>query len=172
MKTVTRYRDGETGEIAARGPLLMCGYFNADAENQFRTRTKGWYRTRDLGRRNPDGSITFVGPKMTMIKSGLENVYPAEVEACIRTHPAVAEVCVIGVPDPKWAQNVKAIVVLRKGAQITAEHIVDHCRSSIASYRKPKIVEFCTSLPKLPTGAIDRSGVDSAWGGGGYPKAG
>jgi acyl-CoA synthetase (AMP-forming)/AMP-acid ligase II len=164
--------DGETGEIAARGPLLMCGYFDAEAENQFRTRTRGWYRTRDLGRRNPDGSITFVGPKMTMIKSGLENIYPAEVEACIRTHPDVAEVCVIGVPDPKWAQNVKAVVVLRAGADTTADHIIEHCRAAIASYKKPKIVEFCAALPKLPTGMIDRAGVDSAWGGGGYPTAG
>jgi acyl-CoA synthetase (AMP-forming)/AMP-acid ligase II len=163
--------NGETGEIAARGPLLMCGYFNAHEENLARTNTKGWYRTRDLGRRNPDGSIAFLGPKSTMIKSGLENIYPAEVEACIRRHPDVAEVCVIGVPDPKWAQNVKAVIVLREGASTTAERIIEHCRMNIASYKKPKIIEFCTLLPRLPSGAIDRSGVDAQWGGGGYPKA-
>jgi long-chain acyl-CoA synthetase len=163
---------GEPGEIAARGPLLMCGYFNAPAENLARTHTQGWYRTRDLGRRNPDGSITFIGPKTTMIKSGLENIYPIEVEACIRQHPAVEDVCVIGVPDPKWQQSVKAVVVLRSGAQASAQDIIEHCRANIASYKKPKLVEFTPSLPRLPAGPLDRAEVDARWGGGGYPKAG
>jgi long-chain acyl-CoA synthetase len=105
-----------------------------------------------------------------MIKSGLENIYPAEVEACIRRHADVADVCVIGVPDPKWAQSVKAVVVLKEGAHSSAEHIIEHCRRHIASYKKPKIVEFCASLPRLPTGMIDRPGVDAAFGGGGYPS--
>ena len=164
--------DGEIGEICARGPMVMNGYYGAKEENESRTRTAGWYRTRDLGRRNPDGSISFVGPKVTMIKSGLENIYPAEVEACIRLHPCVHDVCVIGVPDAKWAQHVKAVIVLKEGVEATAEHIVEHCRSHIASYKKPKIVEFCASLPRLPTGLIDRAGVDAEWGGGGYPSVG
>ncbi len=163
--------DGEVGEIAARGPLLMCGYFGAAEENAARTVTPGWYRTRDLGRRNPDGSISFVGPKARLIKTGLENIYPAEVEACIRQHPGVADVCVLGVPDPHWVQNVKAIVVMRVDATITAEDVVEHCRLHIASYKKPKIVTFCDALPRLPNGVLDRDQADAMWGGGGYPSA-
>jgi long-chain acyl-CoA synthetase len=164
--------DGETGEIAARGPLVMNGYYGADNENAARTVTQGWYCTRDLGKRNPDGSIAFVGPKATMIKSGLENIYPAEVEACIRRHPHVADVCVIGVPDSKWAQNVKAVVVMREGASASEADIIEHCRAAIASYKKPKIVTFCDALPRLPNGMIDRARVDAGWGGGGYPAVG
>ena len=107
-----------------------------------------------------------------MIKSGLENIYPVEVENCIRRHPDVQDVCVIGVPDVKWAQNVKAIIVLRPGCDMMPEHIIEHCRAHIASYKKPKIVQFCVELPRLVTGAIDRASVDRQWGGGGYPKAG
>ena len=162
---------GKTGEIAAKGPLVMCGYYGAPNENSART-SDGWYRTRDIGRRNPDGSITFVGPKTTMIKSGLENIYPAEIEACVRRHPAVKDVCVIGVPDPKWAQNVKAIVVLQETVTASAAEIIEHCKLHLASYKKPKIIEFCASLPRLPSGAIDRAAVDAAWGGGGYPQSG
>lgn len=162
--------DGEPGEIAVRGPFVMCGYHGCPEENAARTRD-GWYRTRDVGRRNRDGSIAFVCPKTTMIKSGLENIYPAEVENCIRKHPAVKDVCVIGVPDPKWAQNVKAIVALKDGATADPSEIIEHCRAQIASYKKPKVVEFAAELPRLPNGMIDRSAADAAWGGGGYPSA-
>ncbi|WP_083274856.1 AMP-binding protein [Novosphingobium resinovorum] len=163
--------DGETGEIAARGPLVMNGYYGADAVNQARS-ADGWYRTNDLGRRNPDGSLSFVGPKATMIKSGLENIYPAEVEACIRALPEVSDVCVIGVPDERWAQSVKAVVVLNDTAALDEHAVIEHCRHAIASYKKPKIVAFAPALPRLPNGFVDRAAVDAGWGGGGYPKVG
>ena len=88
----------------------MCGYLNRPEENARRV-VDGWHRTNDLGKRLSDGSLVFVGPKTTMIKTGIENVYPAEVEAALRAHPGVADVCVIGVPDPRWDQNVKALVI-------------------------------------------------------------
>jgi acyl-CoA synthetase (AMP-forming)/AMP-acid ligase II len=162
---------GEVGEIAVRGPMVMCGYWNRPEENMART-AGGWYRTHDLGRRLDDGSICFVSPKTTLIKSGIENIYPAEVEACIRSHPAVADVCVIGVPDPKWDQNVKALVVLKQDTISTAEEIIAHCRASIASYKKPKIVTFVDALPRTQSGTIDRIACDAAHGGGGYPSYG
>ena len=158
---------GETGEIVARGPTIMNGYWNRPEENERRARG-GWHHTNDLGRREADGTITFVGPKTRMIKSAAENIYPTEVEACIAAHPAVAECAVIGVADPQWTQNVKAVVVLADGASATAEEIVEHCRARIASYKKPRTVEFVEKLPKQGW-AVDYDALDARFGGGGYP---
>jgi long-chain acyl-CoA synthetase len=158
---------GEVGEIVARGPTVMTGYWNRPEENARRQRG-GWHHTNDLGRREADGSITFIGPAMRMIKSAAENIYPAEVERCIAGHPAVAECAVIGVPDPKWTQSVRAIVVLEAGASATAEEIIEHCRANIASYKKPRSVEFVDKLPRRGW-AVDYDELDARFGGGGYP---
>jgi acyl-CoA synthetase (AMP-forming)/AMP-acid ligase II len=107
-----------------------------------------------------------------MIKTGVENVYPAEVEACLKQHPGVAEVCIIGVPDPTWDQNVKAIIVAKPDVAFTAQDYIDHCKDRLASYKKPKIVVFADALIKDGAGALDRKAMDDAYGGGGYPKAG
>jgi long-chain acyl-CoA synthetase len=160
--------DGEVGEIVVRGLTVMSGYWNRPELNAERSRG-GWHHTGDLGRRERDGSLTFVGPRTTLIKSAAENIYPAEVEACLTGHPAVKDVCVIGVPDPVWAQRIKAVVVLREGMAALAEDLVDFCRSRIASYKKPSVVEFVAMLPRTPAGAIDRVEVDRRFGGGGYP---
>ena len=158
---------GETGEIVARGPTVMNGYWNRPEENA-RRRRGGWHHTNDLGRRELDGTITFIGPATRMIKSAAENIYPAEVEGCISRHPAVAECAIIGVPDERWTQSVKAIVVLREGARATADDIIEHCRAHIASYKKPRAVEFVEKLPRDGF-AIDYSALDDQFGGGGYP---
>jgi acyl-CoA synthetase (AMP-forming)/AMP-acid ligase II len=161
---------GETGEIVVRGPLVMVGY-HARPDLTAAKQRGGWHHTGDLGRRETDGSITFVGPMTTIIKSAAENIYPVEVENCLARHPDVAEVCVIGVPDPTWGQSVKAVVVLRNGAAASADELIEHCRAHIASYKKPRSVEFTDSLPRTATGAVDRAAVDKAFGGGGYPGA-
>jgi acyl-CoA synthetase (AMP-forming)/AMP-acid ligase II len=158
---------GEAGEIVARGPTVMNGYWNRPEENA-RRRKGGWHHTRDLGRREVDGTITFIGPMTRMIKSAAENIYPAEVEGCIARHPAVAECAVIGVPDPRWTQSVKAIVVLAPDAEATADDIIEHCRGRIASYKKPRQVEFVDALPRTG-GAVDYDALDARLGGGGYP---
>lgn len=158
---------GETGEIVARGPTVMNGYWNRPEENAARQRD-GWHHTRDLGRREPDGSISFIGPATRMIKSAAENIYPAEVESCIASHPAVAACAVIGVPDETWVQSVKAIVVLAPGAAVTAEEIIDHCRTRIASYKKPRTVELVDALPRRGL-AVDYDALDARFGGGNYP---
>ena len=106
----------------------------------------GWHHTHDLGKREADGSLSFIGPKTQMIKSGAENVYPAEVEGCLRQHPAVADCAVIGVPDATWVQSVKAIVLLKPGAQVDAQALIEHCRERIASYKKPRFVEFADDV--------------------------
>ena len=157
---------GEVGEIVARGPAAMVGYFGKDEENARRQRG-GWHHTNDLGRREPDGTISFVGPKTELIKTGVENVYPAEVEGALQKHPAVAEAVVIGVPDPVWDQNVKAVVRLHEAGAATAEDLIEHCKTLIASYKKPKDVDFVDAFPRLESGFIDRDAVKAAHGGGG-----
>jgi acyl-CoA synthetase (AMP-forming)/AMP-acid ligase II len=161
---------GETGEITCRGPLVMNGYWNRPEETARRFRN-GWHHTNDLGRREVDGSITFVGPKTRIIKSAAENIYPAEVEGAIRSHPDVADCAVIGVPDRKWTQSVTAIVVARDGATISADDLVTFCRDRIASYKKPRRIEFVDAIPRQGF-AIDYDALDARFGGGGYPGDG
>ena len=158
---------GEVGEIVARGPTVMHGYHERDELNAERQRS-AWHHTNDLGRREADGSLTFVGPVTRIIKSAAENIYPAEVEGCIARHPAVAQCAVIGVPDPKWTQSVKAVVVLKGGQSASADDIIEHCREHIASYKKPRSVEFAQALPRKGY-AVDYDALDARFGGGGYP---
>jgi long-chain acyl-CoA synthetase len=161
---------GETGEITARGVTAGAGFWNRPELNAVRCRG-GWWHTNDLGRREADGSLSFVGPKTRMIKSGKENIYPAEVERCLREHPLIADAAVIGVPDEVWEQNVTAVVVLRDGAAVSEEDVIVHCRTAIASYKKPKAVVFADVLPRV-NGQLDRDALDRAYGGGGYPGVG
>jgi long-chain acyl-CoA synthetase len=161
---------GETGEITARGPTVMNGYHNRPQLNVQRL-AGGWHHTNDLGKRELDGSITFVGPKGRLIKSAAENIYPAEVEGCLQQHPAVQEVAIIGIPDKKWDQSVKAIVVLKEGERATEDELIEHCRANIASYKKPRSVEFVASLPR-DGWLIDYDALDEQFGGGNYPGNG
>ncbi len=161
---------GETGEIVARGPTVMSGYHARPEENAAR-QTGGWHHTGDLGRREPDGSLTFIGPRTRLIKSAAENIYPVEVERCLASHPAVAECAVIGVPDPRWTQSVKAVVALKPGQAASADELIEHCRARIASYKKPKSVEFVEKLPRKGF-AVDYQALDERFGGGGYPGLG
>jgi acyl-CoA synthetase (AMP-forming)/AMP-acid ligase II len=158
---------GETGEICARGAGVFSGYWNRPELNAAKA-AGGWHHTGDLGRREPDGTLTFIGPRLRMIKSANENIYPAEVERALKSHEAVADAAVIGVPDPEWGQNVKAIIVPKDGAAPTPEEVVEHVRSQIASYKKPRHVEFADSIPKKGY-TPDYDALDAAYGGGGYP---
>ena len=163
-------RQGEVGEIVARGPMICAGYWNRDELNAERTRS-GWWHTRDLGRCEPDGSIAFVAPKTRLLKSGNENIYPVELERCLESHPAVLEAAVIGVPHDKWTQSPKAIVVLAEGRSASPAELIDHCRNSIAPFKRPHSVEFVEELPRRE-GSIDYEVLDADFGGGGYPGGG
>ncbi|MFC7588865.1 AMP-binding protein [Nonomuraea antimicrobica] len=158
---------GEVGEICARGKTLFSGYFARPDLNAEKTKY-GWHHTGDLGRREPDGTITFVGPKLRMIKSGAENIYPAEVERALKTHPAVADAAVIGVPDPDWHQAVKAVVVLDAGATATPDELMEHVRTALAAYKRPRHVVFADTIPKRGF-TPDYDALDEAHGGGNYP---
>jgi acyl-CoA synthetase (AMP-forming)/AMP-acid ligase II len=158
------------GEIVVRGATVTPGYHNRPDLNAARLRN-GWWHTGDLGRRERDGIVTFIGPKSRIIKSAAENIYPAEVEACIETHPGVAEAAVIGIPDSRWGQAVRAIVTVASGAILSQEEVIGHCRRLIASYKKPRDVIFVAELPRR-NGAKDYDELDRLFGGGGYPGAG
>ncbi|MFK0160091.1 AMP-binding protein [Streptomyces sp. NPDC090493] len=172
--TAVRILDGqgeerEVGEICVRGDLVHLGYWNRPETNEERFRF-GWWHTTDLGRRESDGTISFLGTTTRMLKSAAENIFPAEVENCIEAHPAVKEAAVIGVPNERWAQDVKAVVVLHQDSgPVTEADIVAHCRSRIASYKKPKTVEFVDALPRTKEHAKDYEALDERFGGGGYP---
>lgn len=158
---------GEVGEICARGLSIFSGYFDREELNAAKA-AGGWHHTGDLGRREPDGTITFIGPRLRMIKSAAENIYPAEVERALKSHPAVADAAVIGVPDERFTQTVKAIVVLKEGQMASEQDIIDHVRSAIASYKKPKYVEFVEAIPKKGY-TPDYDALDETYGGGAYP---
>lgn len=159
--------DGATGEIVVRGDTVHLGYWNRPDVNADRMRD-GWWHTTDAGRRESDGTITFLGTLTRMIKSAAENIYPPEVESCLTSHPAVKQAAVIGVPDPQYTQSVKAVVVLAEGHSVSEAEVIEHCRSRIASYKKPKSVEFVDALPMVE-GQVDYEALDDKFGGGGYP---
>lgn len=158
---------GEVGEIALRGPMTMAGYHNRPELNAAKL-AGGWLRTNDLGRREADGSITFIGPKARMLKCGMENVYPAEVEQAMRTHDAVADCAIIGVPDDRFIQVVKAVIVIAPGAAPDAEALTAHARARLAGYKIPRAFAFVDELPQTPQG-VDYDRLDAEHGGGGYP---
>lgn len=157
---------GRVGEILVRGPLVFHGYWREE-ELTNHTFREDWHHTGDLGRLDEDGYLWFAGRKAEkeLIKTGGENVYPVEVEKVILEHPNVKEVSVIGVPDPKFGEGIKAVVVLKGGTQLTPQELIDFVASRIARYKKPGYVEFVDSLPKKEDGSIDRPKVKELYGG-------
>jgi long-chain acyl-CoA synthetase len=146
---------GEIGEIALRAPQLMLGYWGRPEATSEILRD-GWLYTGDLGHLDNDGYLTIVDRKKDLIKPSGFQVWPREVEEVIAKHPAVAEVGVIGVPDPRTGEAVKAFVVLREGQTATADEIREFCKASLTGYKVPKQVEFRTSLPKSAVGKVLR----------------
>ncbi|MBI4199245.1 MAG: long-chain fatty acid--CoA ligase [Chloroflexi bacterium] len=144
---------GEVGEIVVRGDLVMQGYWNK-REATAETLRGGWLHTGDVGYLDADGYLFITDRKKDMIITGGANVYPREVEEVIAKHPAVAEVAVIGVPDELWGESIKALVVLRPSAKATAEEMINYCRDHLASYKKPKSVEFLPAIPKNAYGKV------------------
>ena len=147
-------RDGKTpGEIVVRSEANMLGYWR-QPELSAQTLRDGWLWTGDIATWDEDGYLTIVDRAKDMIISGGENIYSTQVEDAIHKHPAVLEAAVIGVPDPEWGESVKAVVVLKPGASATADEIIDAARQHLASYQKPRSVDFVDALPKAPTGKI------------------
>ncbi|WP_454766201.1 long-chain-fatty-acid--CoA ligase [Cupriavidus campinensis] len=144
---------GTVGEIIVRGPNVMLGYWNQPEATAQAVRN-GWMHTGDGGYMDADGFVFLVDRMKDMIISGGENVYSAEVERALASHPAVAQSAVIGVPHEKWGESVHAVVVLKQGAGATLESIQAHCRELIAGYKIPRSAEFVDALPVSSVGKV------------------
>jgi fatty-acyl-CoA synthase len=154
---------GQEGEICVRTPLAIQGYYNnAQATEEFLS--DGWCHTGDIGFYDKKGYLTVSGRKKNMIKSGGISVFPEEIEDVLRKHPEVADVAVIGFKSSEWGEAVKAFVVLNTGAKCDADSLIAFCKSSLASYKAPKMIEFVTRLPRTGLGKIDRGKLASIAG--------
>lgn len=143
----------EVGEICIASPVNMRGYWNLPEATE-KTLVDGYVHTGDAGYLDEDGYVYVHDRVKDMIVSGAENIYPAEVENALFGHPAIADVAVIGVPDERWGEAVKAVVVLKEGANVTADELVAFARERIAAYKLPKSVDFVAELPRNPSGKI------------------
>lgn len=144
---------GETGEICGRGDNIMLGYWNKPEETAA-VLIDGWYRTGDAGYLDKDGFLFVVDRIKDMIITGGENVYSAEVENALSTHPAVAASAVIGLPHERWGETVHAVVVAAPGAQVSIEELTDYVRTRLANYKVPRSMEFVDALPLSGAGKV------------------
>jgi acyl-CoA synthetase (AMP-forming)/AMP-acid ligase II len=158
----------EVGEIIVKGDSVTPGYWNLPEETKKAFRD-GWLQTGDLAVINEEEYVTIVDRKKDMIITGGENVYSTEVENVLYRHPAVLEAAVIGIPDPKWGEAIKACVVLKPGKQVTEKDLIDFCRDNLAHFKAPKSVTFLDTLPRTGSGKIFKKGLrDPHWEKQGY----
>ena len=155
---------GEVGEIVYRGPTVMKGYWRNEAATE-EAFAGGWFHSGDLVVADDEGFITVVDRKKDMIISGGENIYPAEVEAVLMQHEAVADVTVVGVAHPKWVETPVAVVVLAPGAAASEDELIDFTKSRLASYKKPSAVRFIDVLPRNAAGKVLRRELRDAYAG-------
>lgn len=147
---------GQIGEVAIRSDSVMLGYWNRPEENAKAMIAGGWFRTGDAGNLDEEGYLYIQDRIKDMIITGGENVYPAEVESAVFGHPDIADVAIIGVPDDKWGEAVKAVVVRRPGSDLDEAAVIAHARGRIAGFKCPKSVDFIDALPRNPSGKILR----------------
>ncbi|MDZ7699871.1 MAG: AMP-binding protein [Deltaproteobacteria bacterium] len=156
---------GQVGEIIVKGPMVFKGYWNLPEDNAYAFR-EGWHHTGDQGRFDEEGFLWYAGrmAEKELIKPGGENVYPAEVEKVILEHPKIEATVVIGVPDPKWKEGIKAVCKLMEGETLSPRELIDFVGERIARYKKPQYVEFVADLPFLEDGSPDRVKVKELYG--------
>ncbi len=154
---------GVAGEVAYRSKTALGGYWNNGAATIEALRG-GWYHSGDIGYLDEEGFLFLVDRKKDMIISGGENIYCREVEAALERHPAVLEVAVIGVPDARWGEAVRAIAVLRPGTGATEAELIAHARDEIAHYKSPKSVVFTNALPRLQSGKVSKVALREQFG--------
>jgi acyl-CoA synthetase (AMP-forming)/AMP-acid ligase II len=155
----------EVGEIIVKGDTVTKGYWKLPEETA-KSIKKGWLHTGDMAVMDEEGYVTIVDRKKDMILTGGENVYSTEVENALYMHPAILECAVVGIPDPKWGEAVKGIVVLKTGQKATAEEIIHFCKEKIAHYKAPKSIDFIGALPRTGSGKIHKKGLrDKYWEG-------
>jgi fatty-acyl-CoA synthase len=147
---------GQAGEFCARGYLVMRGYWNDPERTQESIDSAGWMHSGDLATMDEEGYVRIVGRIKDMVIRGGENVYPREIEEFLYTHPAIADVQVIGVPDERYGEELMAWVVLRSGAGLTEDELREHCRGQIAHYKIPRYVKFVDAYPMTVTGKVQK----------------
>lgn len=147
---------GEVGEVVLRGPVVFPGYWNRPEATR-EAFTDGWFHTGDLARRDEEGFWYFAGREKEMIKSGGENVYPAEVEGVLRDHAAVSDACVVGREDPIWEEVPFGVVETRSGAEVESEELRAFCEERLARFKVPRGFAFVDELPRTPIGKPDRA---------------
>jgi fatty-acyl-CoA synthase len=152
-ETGRKVAPGEKGEVLLRGPNTMKGYWNRPKDTAEALRD-GWLHTGDIAEMDRDGYLYIMDRKKDMIISGGENIYPAEIEDSLRGHPKVADVGVIGFPDEKWGEAVKAVAVLKEGEELTEEDLIQWCQGRIGKFKIPRKVIFTEAIPRTPTGKI------------------
>ncbi|MFM9083415.1 MAG: AMP-binding protein, partial [Actinomycetota bacterium] len=145
---------GEVGEIWIKSPQVMKGYWNNQKATDESIDAQGWFRSGDAGYTDADGYIYIHDRVKDMIVSGGENVYPAEVESALMSHPGIADVAVIGVPDEKWGETVKAIVVKAAGVEVSEREIIEFAKERLAKFKCPTSVDWIEALPRNPSGKI------------------
>ncbi len=145
---------GGVGEIMARGPRVMTGYWKDEEKTEETIDKDGWVHTGDIGYVDEDGYFFLSGRATDMIIRGGENISPEEVEAVLQSHPKLEEVAVIGVPDEEWGEVPMCVAVIKPGETCTAEELMEHCRANLASFKRPRAVVFCDELPRNPMGKI------------------
>ena len=145
---------GEVGEIVARGPRVMTGYWRDEEKTKKAIDKDGWLHTSDMGYVDEDGYFYLAGRTTDMIKRGGEFISPEEVEAVLHSHPKIEDVAIIGVPDVEWGEQPRAIIVLKQGETATTEEIMEYCREKIASFKRPRSVVFVDELPRNPMGKV------------------
>jgi len=147
-------RPGQVGEVWVRSDQVTGGYWNKPAESAAVLPGEGWFRSGDAGYLDEEGFLFLTDRIKDMIVTGGENVYPIEVEDALAAHPAVADVAVIGVPDERWGETVKAIVVRHPGAEVTEDELLSFARERLAGFKRPRSVDFIDVLPRNPTGKL------------------
>lgn len=152
--TLTEVATGEHGELWFRTPQLMAGFLNKPEATAEAITEDGWFRTGDMGKVDADGFVFVQDRLKDMIISGGENIYSPEIERVLAEHPAVMEVAIIGVPDEKWGETVKAVVSLNPGTTATEDELIAFTRERLAHYKCPKSVDIVEALPRNPTGKI------------------
>ncbi len=145
---------GEVGELWTRSGQNMQGYWNKPEETKATITADGWLKTGDAGYLDADGYVFLTDRVKDMIVSGGENIYPAEIENVLASHPAVAEVAVIGVPDEKWGETVKAVIATKPAQAVTAADILAYGKAHLAGYKCPTSVDFVAALPRNPSGKV------------------
>jgi len=152
------------GEILAKGPRIMTGYWRDEQKTSQVMTEDGWLRTGDMGYMDEEGYIYLTGRGDDMIIRGGENISPEEVENVLHSHPKVEEASVIGVPDPEWGQEPRAVVVLKQGEASTPEEIIEFCRTRLSGFKRPRSVVFIDSLPRNPMGKVLRKKLREEYG--------